>query len=142
MTPSIETSIWLALKAHLRTIQSEFKFAWPGEGFTIPHDETGLLPYWRVGYLSVAPVAMEIAYGKLHLRTGTLIVTLVHPMGGDVAVFNEYAGQMAQHFTDGLKMRYGGAVCVEIPNYPHVMDGYEDSGYWTVPVSIPWRCFA
>lgn len=142
MTPSVETSIWLALKSHIESIPTPFKIAWPGESFDIPSEDGVLVPYWRVGWLSVAPVAMEIAFGKAHQRTGFLMVTLVHPMGENVAVFNEYAGQLAAEFKDGTKMRYGGAVCVEVPNYPHVQDGYEDSGYWTIPVRIPWRCFA
>jgi hypothetical protein len=69
------------------------------------------------------------------------MVTLVHPLGQDVAVYDQIAASIAEHFSDGTQARHG-AVCVAVVSYPHVQEGYEDAGYWTVPVRIPWRCFA
>lgn len=169
MTPTIETSIWLALKSRIDTLSPEqeeikpwgemiagvdpwggtwippdkvFDKAWPAETFEAPYSSApGLNPYLRIGRVSVAPVRQLIAPGKPHMRTGFLMITLVHPLGQDLSVYDQIAGNIAAHFADGVQMTYG-VVCVSITSYPHVQEGYEDNGYWTVPVRIPWRCYA
>lgn len=138
MTPTVETSIWLALKARVETLPLQIAKAWPAEKFSIPALPAGFV---RVGRVSVAPVRELIADGKPHNRTGMLMVTLVQPLKYDVSVYDEQAGKIAEHFSDGTLMYYNG-ICVNVTSYPHVQEGYEDNGYWTVPVSIPWRSFA
>lgn len=138
MTPTVETSIWLALKARVQSLPLQIAKAWPAEKFTVPALPAGFI---RVGRVSIAPVRELIADGKPHNRTGMLMVTLVQPLRYDVSVYDEQAGKIAEHFTDGTQMYYNG-VCVNVTSYPHVQEGYEDNGYWTVPVSIPWRAFA
>lgn len=139
--PSVETKIWLSLRARIESIPLPFAKAWPAETFTPTHVNGELLPYLRIGRVTVAPVPVFIDTGKRHQRTGTLIITLVHPLGQVTSVYDEYAGQIASHFAEGTAMYYDG-VCVKITAQPHVQPGYEDNGYWTVPVSIPWRTFA
>lgn len=144
--PAVETKIWLALKVRIESLPLLFPVAWPAEASTRPVDTTKLLPYLRIGRVSVSPVSAVIRDGAKSIRTGTLIVTLVHPLlngaGIDAdSIYTEYAGQIAAHFAEGTQMHYGN-VCVKVTSQPHVQPGYEDSGYWTVPVSIPWRTFA
>lgn len=141
MTPGIETSIWLALKSRIDTLPLAYPRAWPGQTFQVPSSGGLPQPFLRIGRVSVAPVRQLIADGKPHARTGSLMVTLVHPLGQDVAVYDQIASGIARHFVDGTQMRYG-AVCVTVRDYPHVQDGYTEDGYWTVPIRIPWRCFA
>lgn len=141
MTPGIETSIWLALKSRVDSLPLVFAKAWPGQTFDIPHAYGLPQPFFRIGSVSAAPVRQMIADGKPHERVGALMVTLVHPLGQDVAVYDQISDGVAGHFRDGTHMRYG-AVCVTVTSYPDVQDGYKDNGYWTVPVRIPWRCFA
>lgn len=141
MSAGIETSIWLALKSRIDTLPLAYPKAWPGQTFQVPSSGAQLLPFLRVGRVSVAPVRRLIADGKPHERNGSLMVSLVYPLGQDVAVYDQIASGIAEHFIDGTQMRYG-AVCVAVSSYPHVQEGYEDTGYWTVPVRIPWRCFA
>jgi len=141
MTPGIETSIWLALKSRIDSLPLPFERAWPGEVFEASAASGQLQPFLRIGRVSVAPNRQFLADGKPHDRVGSLMVTLVHPLGQDVAVYDQLAAGIAEHFRDGTQMRYG-AVCVAVTSYPHVQEGYEDVGYWTVPVRIPWRCFA
>lgn len=140
--PTIETSIWLALKSRVESIGVAYPRAWPGEMFTVPVSGTAPLPYLRIGRVSIAPVGQLIEYGKPLLRTGSLIVTLVYPMAAKVTLtmMEEIAGQIAAHFKDGTQIRYEQA-CVTIGEYPNVQEGYLDAGYWTVPVVIRWRCF-
>lgn len=141
MAARIETAIWLALKSRIETLGLTYAVAWPGETFEMPYSGDKLLPYLRVGRVSVAPVRQLIAPGKPHQRTGSLIVTLVAPLGEDISFYDQIAAGIAEHFIDGTQVRFGN-VCVEVTDYPHVQEGYEDVGYWTVPVTIPWRCFA
>ncbi len=141
MSVKIETSIWLALKSRVDSIPLSYPKAWPGKAFAVP-DQNGLpRPYLRVGRISVAPVRQLIADGKPHERTGALMVTLVYPLGQETMTYDHLGGTIAESFKDGTQMRYGN-VCVSVPSYPHVQEGFEDNGYWTVPVMIPWRCFA
>lgn len=139
--PAVEVKIWLALKSKVDTLALSFAKAWPGETFTPPYSGDQLQPYLRIGDVSVSPVPVLIEEGKRHDRTGTLIVTLVHPVGLDVAAYTQYAGQIAAHFAEGSRMYYDG-VCVKVTAQPHVQPGYESNGYWNVPVTIPWRTFA
>lgn len=121
---------------------AKYAIAWPGDPFNPPHEGGSLQPYLRIGRITVAPIRRYIDSGQPHERTGALIVTLVHPMNQPVvATYDQYAGLIAEHFKDGTCMEHSG-IAVSIPSYPHVLDGYEDDGYWTAPVRIPWRCFA
>lgn len=141
MSAGIETSIWLALKSRIDTLPLAYPRAWPGQAFQVPSSGGLPQPYLRVGRVSADPVRLFLGDGEPHRRTGSLMVALVHPLGQAVAVYDQIAAGIAEHFIDGTQMRYG-AVCVAVSSYPHVQEGYEDTGYWTVPVRIPWRCFA
>lgn len=141
MSAKTETSIWLALKSRVESIPIPYAAAWPGQTFEPPFLSGALQPYLRIGRVTVSPVPQLIDSGRRHDRSGSLIVTLVHPLGQDVSVYDQIAATIAEHFRDGTAMRYGG-VCVSVTSYPHVQEGYEENGYWTVPVSIPWRTFA
>jgi len=141
MSALTETAIWLALKARVESLPIAFPKAWPGETFEVPSAGGLPQPYLRVGRIIVAPVRQMIATGKVHERTGSLMITLVHPLGQNVSVYDQIAATIADHFRDGTEMRYGG-VCVSVTSFPHDQEGYEDNGYWTAPVRVPWRCFA
>lgn len=143
--PTIETSIWLALKSRVESLDIGVDVKmYPGELPQTPPSSGGTLqPYLRVGRVSADPVSPLIAYGKPSVRTGSLVVTLVHPLSAiyTVSRYDQLAGLIARHFVDGTQMRHGD-ICVTVTDYPSVQEGYEDNGYWTVPVIIPWRTFA
>lgn len=141
MSAKVETSIWLALKGRVDTLPLSYAKAWPGQTFEVPSAGGMPAPYLRIGRVTVAPVRHLIADGRPHERTGSLMITLVYPLGQDVSVYDQIAGTIAEHFKDGTEMSYG-RVCVKVRAYPHMGDGYEENGFWTVPVRIPWRCFA
>lgn len=136
MSAKIETSIWLAIKSRIDELPLTYDIAWPGERFN-PANQ----PYIRIGRVNATPQRELIANGKPHNRSGSIIMTLVYPLGPNVSVFDQIAATIAEHFKDGTQMSYGD-ICVSVPSYPHVQEGYEDNGWWTVPVSIPWRTFA
>jgi len=141
MTPKIETSLWLAFKARITSLPLTIAKAWPGETFTVPTGGGKPLPYLRVGRVSAAPLRQMIAPGKVHQRTGFLIITLVYPLGQNISVYDEIAGTIAEYFKDGTELNYGG-VCATVTAYPHVSDGYLEGAYWEIPVRIPWVCYA
>lgn len=140
MAANIETSIWLAIKSRIDTLLPAYQKAYPGQVFTPPKSGTSLLPYLRIGRVTATPSRLFVGDGKPYQRTGFIIVTLVHPLGQNVSVYDQLAGTISDHFNDETKMRYGN-VCVSVPSYPQVVEGYEQDGYWTVPVRIPWQTF-
>ena len=140
--PSTETAIWMAIKAKIAAMSLDsLPIAWPAQKFAAPTSGGVPAPYLRVGRVSVAPVRQFIDGGKPHRRSGSIVITIVYPLGADVAVFDQMAGRVAQCFKDGTQMFYGG-VCVKITSAPAVQEGFEDNGYWQVPVVIDWECFA
>lgn len=140
MTAKKETAIWLALKSRIDTLLPAYKKAFPGQKFEAPYSNGKLEPYLSIVKVTAAPARRFIADGKPHERTGFLMITLVYPLGLDVSAYDQVAASIADHFPDGRKMVYGD-VCVTVTSYPHVQDGYEDNGYWFIPVRVPWRCF-
>lgn len=143
--PDVELNIWLAIKARIETVSVSpgraLPFAWPGVRFNPPSSQSGPEPFIRVGTVRASPARVMIKGGGRHDRRGFIIITLVWPLGQDSAVYENLAGRISAHFEDGLIMNSGG-VCVSVPSYPSVQEGYEDAGYWNVPVRIPWQCFA
>lgn len=141
MSAGIETSIWLALKSRVTSLLPTYPKAWPGEIFAVPSSGGKPAPFLRVGRVSVAPERLFMGDDEEHKRTGRLVVTLVYPLGQDVAVYDQIAASIARHFAEGTEMTFSGLTVV-VSDTPHVQEGYEDNGYWNVPVSIPWRCYA
>lgn len=149
MNATVETKIWLALKSRIDTLPLDFPALMPGEPTEAPFDEAGsyfaegkLKPFIRVGRATADPSRTFIANGMPHVRTGFLILTLAHPMDApNASVYYQYAGIIADHFSDSKSMQYND-VCVTISSYPTVSDGYDDNGYFNIPVRIPWRCSA
>lgn len=140
MQPTVETKIWMALKSRINSYSTSMPKLMPGEKYARPSGDLPL-PYIRVGRVVTDPVGLMISHGQRHDRTGFLMLTVVEPLGHPVEVYDNNAGLIAQHFVDGTSMRYQD-VCVTVTDYPYVMDGFEESGYWETPVRIPWRCFA
>lgn len=142
MTATVETKIWLAMRSRVQSALPVVPKAWPGETFEPPYggNPPALQHYIRVGRVVAAPVRQLIADGRPHLRSGFLVLTLVYPLGQSVTVYDQMAGQIAAHFADGTCMSHQG-VSVSVPEYPHVLEGFEENGYWTVPVRIPWQCY-
>lgn len=136
MAAHIETAIWLALRARVETLAGGLPVAWPGQTY-----RPGVTAFLRVANVSSAPEPVQIENDRAHQRAGSLMVTLVYPLGQDVSVYVQTAADIARHFAEGTEMWHD-PVCVSVTRAPHVMDGHEDNGFWTVPIRIPWRCVA
>lgn len=135
MTPSVETTIWLAIKSRVDMLSIDK--LWPAER-SVPTRE-----HVSVGRVVATPIRHLIPDGRPHERTGFLMLTHGMPIAQiqNVAQPIEKAGQIAAHFPDGTKMQMN-SICVIVTDYPHVAEGYEEDGWWFTPVRVPWRCFA
>lgn len=134
--PSTETEIWLAIKPRVQDAAGTLAIAWPAEDFApVPG-----VPFLQVTNVINRPARLSIQRGA-HDRTGTLALVLVYPLGQAVEVSLECAGQIAAHFPEDLKLRYG-ETCVRIETAPHVLDGFRDGAWWRTPINIFWRSFA
>lgn len=140
MTPSAEAQVWLAIVEHIDKLVPTYPLAMPAQAFTPPNDGNGaLLPFLRVGRVVAEPLAFTVTPRSEAVRTGAVILTLVCPLGQHVSVYDDAAGQIAAHFGQGAEMRHNG-VCVAVMGCPHVGAGYDDGGYWSVPIRVNWRC--
>lgn len=135
--PTVETSIWLALRSRIETLplSPALPIAYPGGTYS-PNGKA----YIAVGRVTVAPERVLIGKGR-HDRTGTLTLSYVAPLGQDIAVYTEVAGQIAAHFEEDTRMKHGD-VCVRVTAKPHVVDGYRDEPYWRTPVNVRWQTYA
>lgn len=143
---TVETKIWLALKAHIELLPTSIvpqnAIALPATEFSKPVDANGTLPYVQVRHLPNANQRIMINRGKCR-RTGILQLDYAHPL--HLKFTNEQltqqAGLIAEHFPQDEPMKFDD-LAVRVERAPDVGRGAEDSGYWRIPVSIRYDCFA
>lgn len=143
MRPTIETKIWLALQSRIVDALPSVEKAWPGMAYA---PRVGV-PFIRVGRVYGQPNTMMVDPRATKQRAGTLVLTYVMPMttGADRpdlanVSYIEQAALLAHSFQAGDSLQYDD-VCVTITEPAHVQGGYQDDGWWSVPVTVQWRCF-
>jgi|GEM_PF-722667 len=152
--PSIETSIWLALKARVSTLvlSPALQVAYPKEAFTPPQsgNPVKLQPYLEIRHLPNANQRAFIGHDEPHIWRGILQVTLKYPVatastqiGIAEATQQEIAGQIAAHFPAGLQMPHS-ILTAHVEKAPDVAQSFRDGAdpYWQTPVSIRYWCEA
>jgi len=127
----------MALRAKILTLPFS---PMPAVAFPADVFSPGSAAFLAVGINSAQPRRYLLARGK-NDRTGTVTISYVAPIGQNGAVYTEAGGLIAAHFPEELKLRFED-VCVRITDYPHVVDGYQDDGWWRTPVTIKWRVSA
>lgn len=137
--PSIETSIWLALKARVQALvlSPVLPVAWPNEAFSKPN--TG--GYLRVTHVPNMNRRLFIGSGDPHQRLGLLQVDVFAKKNQNVAVALEIAGQVAAHFPADLKMTAHG-VTARVTRAPDVAQPIDDDTHVQVPVTVALEVFA
>lgn len=147
MSAAVETSIWNALKVRVEalspSIVPQTSVAYPKQVFDPPADSTGMLPYIQVLYMPNQNERIMIPNGRKRRRLGILQLDVLEPIPRGLTAEQtiQQASLVAQHFPEGLVLRSGG-VEVRIEREPDVGRGLEDGGYWRIPVSIRYECFA
>lgn len=137
-TPSIETSIWLALKARAQALvlSPVLPVAWPNESFAKP---TG--GYLRVTHISNVNRRLFLGSSGPHQRLGLLQIDVFGKKNENVTVAVELAGKVAQHFACGTEMWRDG-LRVSVAKAPDVGQPIEGDTHVQVPVTIAYECIA
>ncbi|PBC23473.1 MULTISPECIES: DUF4128 domain-containing protein [unclassified Mesorhizobium] len=136
--PSIETSIWLALKGRVQTLtlSPALPIAWPNEDFTKP-----ITGYLRVTHVPNTNRRLFIGSTEPHQRLGLLQLDVFSKKNQDASIGAEMAGQVAAWFPTDLRMIYG-AIFARVTEAPVVAQPIADDTHWLVPVTISYECFA
>lgn len=136
--PSIETQIWLALKARVAalTLSPALPVAWPNEDFIKP-----ITGYLRVTHVPNVNRRLFIGSTEPHQRIGLLQVDVFSRKNQDASVAAEIAGQVAAWFPTDLRMTYG-TVSVRVTKAPDVAQAIADDTHWLAPTSVEYECFA
>lgn len=144
--PSIETSIWRALRGRVQSLVLDpvLPISWPKETFTPPQAGGKPSPYLEVRHLPNTNQRLYIGHADPHRRQGILQVTLKYPtaLNHAEAIHQEIAGQIADHFPAGLPMPYGD-LTLTVEKAPDVAQSFRDGSdpYWQTPVSIRYIVF-
>ncbi|TPN26626.1 hypothetical protein FKO01_25470 [Mesorhizobium sp. B2-3-3] len=137
--PSIETSIWLALKARVTALvlSPALPVAWPNETY-VPSPTQN---YLRVTHIPNVNRRLFIGSTEPHQRIGLLQVNVFAKKNQDAAVAAEIAGQVAAWFPTDLRLTYGD-VSVRVMSAPVIAQAIADDTHWLVPVTVDYECFA
>jgi hypothetical protein len=136
--PTVETSIWLALKARVTSLALSpvLPIAWPNQSFIKPASG-----YLRVTHTPNTNRRILIASNGPHQRLGLLQIDAFAPKNQDAVIATQTAGLVAAHFPADLKMIYGD-VTVRVTKAPDVAQSFETDTHWKVPVTVSYECFA
>jgi hypothetical protein len=143
---TIETDIWNALKARIATLPTSIvpqnAIALPKAVFTKPASGDVILPYIEVRQLPNQSDRVLINR-PLARRLGILQLDYLSPLNEGLTAEQaiQQAGLIAEHFPGDLKMR-SGDLLVQVEQAPDVGRGLEDKGYWRIPVSVRYVCYA
>lgn len=147
--PTIETSIWQALKARVQALGLGLPINWPQTVEAKPQTSGKPLPYVECRHLPNATVRRFIGSDDPHERPGILQLTLCWPVS-DIGTQDgethpdeliQRAGEIAAHFPTDHRMTFEG-VTVRVERAPDVAQPFRDDAYWRCPVSVRYSCFA
>lgn len=139
-TPTVETKIWLALRARVETISlgMPYTVVWPGRNTDVPQG-IGL----EVTHLVNRPLRRALKGTNPHVREGILQIGVLVATGETNPSYpQEIAGDVADHFPVDVPLRYDD-IAVQVYEAPEVGGGFfdEQRQRFVTPVSIRWRTF-
>ena len=131
--PSIETSIWLALKARVQSLALSpvLPIAWPNESFDAP-----LSSFLRVTWIPNINRRLFLSGSDPHQRLSLLQVDVFGKRNENVAIAVEIAGKIAAHSPADLRM-YAHGVTARVTKAPEIAQAISDDTHFLVPVTIP-----
>jgi hypothetical protein len=135
MAPSIETSMWMALKGRIASLALT-----PSIPVVYPkQDAPSSGRYILVAYMPNRVARLMVNSGGSSERPGILQLSVMSPLPpADVAeVDMEIAGKIAAHFPADLPLEHNG-VRVRVTEAPSVAMGFrdDDAARWHTPVTI------
>lgn len=136
--PTIETSIWLALRSRVETLPlvPALATSWPNESFTPPAP--------AFSYLEVAHIpnrSNRVTIGGKHQLQGILQISLQAKQNENAAVAIEIAGKIAAHFPADFRLSHGNAR-LRIKRRPDVGQPGKETTRLHIPVTIEYEAFA
>lgn len=136
--PTIETSIWLVLKARMQALvlSPVLPIAWPNESFNKPAGG-----YLRVTRIPNVNRRLFLGSADPHQRLGLLQIDVFGKKNENVAIAAEIAGKVAEHFVCGTEMWRNG-LRVAVTKAPDVGQPIDGDTHIQVPVTIAYECFA
>jgi hypothetical protein len=133
--PSVETSVWLALKGRVQTLALS-----PAVPVVYPKENAPAGKHIRVSWLPNTNQRRAVSSSGAHVRPGILQLSLMTMASGPQStgsadVDMQTAGKIAEHFPADLRMTHGG-VTVRVTAAPTVAQAFRDNQYWHTPISV------
>lgn len=140
--PSIDVTDWLALKTHVDKLVTTPAMAIyePGAIVTPTSDAIGPLPYVLLSDVVNDPDRGGRIDPKLHVRSGTLLLTIQWPIARPVthAQLKEIAGQIAAHFPADQCMSYGQSR-LRVTQDASALQPFVEGAYRVAVVRVAWQ---
>ena len=137
---SKHANIWKALKTHLEAYPgAPTGIVYGGENY---YDANPLVPYWIVDFVIFEPLRRYYSSNDPNWNTGSLIVNCMIPLDWDDLQSIEYAGAVADYFSQDTQMTFDGTtVCVSKQSQ---IDGggMRDGDHLRIPVTVMWEGYA
>lgn len=140
--PAIETTDWLALRGRVDTLATNPQLTVfdPGAVVTPPVDAAKQpLPFVLLSDVTNDPDRGGRIDPKLHVRSGTLMLTLQWPIARavDHTQLKEVAGQIAAHFPADACMSFGPSR-LRVTQNASALPAYVDGAYRVAVVRVLW----
>jgi hypothetical protein len=132
MTATIETQIWMAVKARIQTLSLS-----PAVPVVYPKQDVPVSRHIRVSWIPNQNVRRAIGSTDAHTRPSILQLSLYSPVSLQDApeVDTQIAGSIAAHFLPDLRMEFNDA-SVRVTAAPFVGSSFRDNEWWQTPVSV------
>lgn len=139
--PSIQTTDWLAIKAHVDAMQVSptMPVFEPEAIMTPPKDATGPTPFILLSDVPDDPQRVGIGTDVPHTRSGTLLLTVQWPIARAVThtQLREIAGQIAAHFAADICMAFGPSR-LRVVQDASTLQPFTEGAYKVAVVRVRW----
>lgn len=140
-TPTTETAIWEALKAHVQSmvlspVIPASRVFLPDMAFTSPGATVSYFKVEHIPNRTLRPLIDATA----HYR-GILQVSLYAPLGMGLTPSLEIAGDIADHFPADLRLVHSG-IGIRIVKHPDVGPAIREATHLHIPVSIDFETYS
>ncbi len=139
--PSIQTTDWLAVKAHVDGMQiaPTMPVYEPDATIVPPKDAIGPAPFILLSDVPDDPQRVGIGTDLPHTRSGTLLLTVQWPIARAVShvQLREIAGQIASHFPADTCMSFGPSR-LRVTQDPSTLQPFTEGAYKVAVVRVRW----
>ena len=139
--PSKHAKVWKALKDHLEAYPDIPPVKYGGQSFDPPSTGGVADPYFIVDDVRLEGRRIFQDTDTKNWHSGNLAVGVMCPLWWDDLQTAEYAGRLADYFSQDTTMTYSD-VTVKVAKQPTVSTaGYRDGDMFRLPVLVEWEGF-